>query len=311
LSQHSKKIPDDCPKCRALFPLIKARFEAGGDRLTVTEIQSGVGIGERAQRLHLAALVEHRRIEPDRYTPVPGAQVGPVELDVLSPWDWLATVQCPDRTCKRLLTLYVQHADRTMTGQLSVDEAAAALGTSVRTVVRHRAHLTDPADGHPLVRFEQARERLESGRYASPPSRYVLLSAPQELPAGRSWHEDAAHDVLAQVRWWASADRAVRQRAVTAILACLRRGWTPAQLLARLDVEPRSAVTSPLGLLRALLPDGEPYTPAAPAVATEPVHCPGCGTKYPAHVKVPTGHVCRACRAERAELAAAIAEPKF
>ncbi|MGW2866349.1 hypothetical protein [Streptomyces sp. NPDC001205] len=226
--------------------------------------------------------------------------------------EWLATIECPDKTCRRLLALYASHADAAWGGKMGVDETADRLAVSVATVVRHRAHLAEQN----LIRFGGTPVHLPSGRYTRDVSTYLLCTGLLG-PRGENYEEDTAWDVLVRVEWWTSTDKALRERAMRAILACLRMGWSVAELAGFLDIVPGAPVTSPLGLLRKLLPTEPPAVPAAVAhggVAAGPVHCAaGCGRQFPVAEHAAPGTVCRACREERAEeheraLAAAAAQ---
>lgn len=303
MGQHSPVPPDDCRSCAPVFAWLKEHEEAGGGRVRVAEIGTAVGLGVRATRVHLAHLEQHRRLRPDRRTPVPGATVQPTapplpEGSWPDPIDWAVTVVCPDRTCRRALLIYAREADRTGTGQMSIQALAEKLNVTWRTAQTHRAHLV-AAD---LLRLQPDGDRLPSGHPLRRADVYVLASSQAAPHSGQSWEEDSALDILRQVPWWPGAAPGETEKAVGRLLQHLRRGWPPEELVRRLTRISPEHVISRIGLLRKLCPGlGEAYVvPAMQALAdvepVEMVECPECERPYPRAQRVYEGQVCRDCR---------------
>lgn len=303
MSQHTPVPPDDCASCVELFSQLTAHAAAGGGRLTAAKLSDRTNLGERALRVHLAHLETHSRIESDRRTPVPGATVGAATdtptQQIVTPLDWVMTVSCRDKTCRRMLIVLATHADAAWSGQLGCEQLAQALGCSLRTAKTHRAHLIE--DG--WVRTLRAQTHRPSGYVGREYDRYVLQSG-LLAPQGETWSEDVALDALARVGWWRGASGKETQQAKWAILARLRAGWPAHVLVQRLDIVPaRGSVSTRIGLLRSLLPDrderyGVPALEAATGVPAGPVVCASCGTQFARTAQARPGQICRTCREE-------------
>ncbi|MFE9222590.1 hypothetical protein ACFYN3_40640 [Streptomyces lavendulae] len=314
-TQHSEMLPDDCSSCIRLF---EALTSLDGP-ITTKDLGALVGLGERATYLHLAHLVLHSRVMSDRRTPVPDATVGspadtPLEK-IQTPLDWVLTVVCRDRMCRRMLVLCATHADAAWAAQLGVAQIASALGVHRDTIRVHRRHLTEDR----LIRIERVSVRYESGHVQREDDRYVLLSGllvmaqvhPVPL-AGRTANEDWALSVLACARWWAPPatpkGRETTRQAVRLLVQVLAEyGWPSDEVRRRIEITPYDDVHDHLSLLRSLLRDCTvPYVSTArDHVSGTPagrVQCARCSSPFPMSSRAVPGQVCadsEAC-AERA-----------
>ncbi|MEU8466226.1 hypothetical protein [Streptomyces sp. NPDC029003] len=287
--------------------------------ITTKALGTLVDLGERATYVHLAHLVLHSRLMADRRTPVPGATVGapaetPVE-QIQTPLDWVLTVVCRDRLCRRMLVLCATHADAAWAAQLGVAQIAAALGVHRDTIRVHRRHLSEDK----LVKIERVSVRYESGHFRRDTDRYVLQSGllvmAQVHPVplvGRNHNEDWAHSILACARWWAppatpKGKEATRQAVRLLVQVLAEHGWPSDEVRRRIEITPYDDVHDHLSLLRSLLRDCmEPYVIAArDHVSGTPagrVQCARCSSPFPSWSRAVPGQVCsdtEAC-AERA-----------
>lgn len=309
MGQHSPIPPDDCASCQRVFARLKEHYEAGGGRLLAAVLGREVGLKERALRVHLAYLAVHCRIEADRRTPVPGATVAPAapalpEGAWPTPLDWAVTVECPDRTCRRLFLLLAREANVAWEGQVSLETAAEALGVSVRTAQTHRAHLVSAG----LLRVWPVADVLPSGLPQRRPDGYQLLSQERSVPSvpsGASWDEDRAIEVLDRIPWWPGAAPGETSKAVRRIIRHFRNGWTVDALVKRLAFEPRQAVISRISLLRKMLPPlDQPYVVPAldqvgggssGAAGRAWSTCGECGRPFAHDARARDGQLCRDC----------------
>ncbi|MEU5430928.1 hypothetical protein AB0H73_35720 [Streptomyces olivoreticuli] len=317
MTQHTAISPDECRSCVRVFDVLSDHHHSQRGKLRNADLvarleerrQDGEPrLGDRATRVHVAHLQEHSRIGEDRRTPLPGMTVAPAQeiapSDIWTPLDYVLTVTCRDRTCRRMLVILARSADATWGGQMGLAQLADLMGCSLRTAGTHRRHLSE--DG--LVRLTEQITTHASGHITRSPDRYLLLSGLITAgTAGESWEEDAARDVLAQITWWTGGTKAERQKAVWKILKRLRNGWSVADILTHVDIVPGRPVIHRLGLLESLLPGANEPRPV-PAFehvtdrAIGPVLCAaGCGRQFPHSSGVMPGKVCRVCREERTE----------
>lgn len=307
MGQHTPIPPDDCTSCRLIFSALAEHAEAGGGRLLAVDLGTRVGLRDRALRVHLAYLHQHRRIQADRRTPVAGATVQPAAPPLPAnswplPLDWAVTVECPDRMCRRMLLLHAREADAAWGGQMGLQETAEALGCSWRTAQTHRRHLVDAG----LLRVTADTAIYPSGHPIRRPDRYQLLSG-RQVPVGASYDEDTAILILDEVPWWPGAAPGETHKAVRRLLRHARNGWPAEKLVERLKFEPRSPVISRISLLREMLPKlDQPYVPPAAEAVGAAIRtssgrlwlvCPQCDRPYSqqAQAHVREGQLCRDC----------------
>jgi hypothetical protein len=300
--KHSERLPEDCKGCRTVFAILVADQENPPVApATVAVIAQRAGVGVRVTQMHLGHLVTHRRVQEDRRTPVEGAQAarGRQAPDDADPLAWASCQEVPDGTCARCLLEYARAAGRTWSGQLGVEQLAAALGVSERTARTHRGHLATAR----LIRFTPSTVLLsEHGQRLRRPDRFVLLSGEIGAPvlvADGGWFDDAAASMLAQLPWF-RANKRDTERTRKAIAKALRsgqeNGWTDAAILDRLLREPDGPVRTGYGRVLHLLPDvSQPYiVPAREAVGIvrRLRECPTCGDPVNPAVTHCGGFVC-------------------
>jgi hypothetical protein len=271
--------------------------------LPLREICTAVGLGKGAVLNHLTHLFEHSRIDADRRTPLPGADVGPRQVSTPTPTaaEWAATVQAPDPTCARLIVVLAVAVDpgTPWSGRMSIPEIARRAGVSTRTASTHRAHLVAAR----LARF-QAEMDGEGARQRRGPDRYYLLSGiiVPPVPEGArdlSWEDGRAQQLLSALPWWTRTTAAENAAARRLLAARFRDGWPDAALLALLTdaTDTDTTAHTPPGLLRwRLRRAAGPYVLPAHQHATgqQPrSRCAGCGRPFKRHR--PAGEVCAEC----------------
>ncbi|MFF1561824.1 hypothetical protein [Streptomyces sp. NPDC058279] len=271
---------------------------------------------------------------PDRRTPVEGARVGaPAEVpieEMRTALDWVAAITVPDPTCRRILVLYATHADRTWSGQMSVQETAAALSLSRDTVVVHRAHLVgrlcgaskkaheahgDACTGPMLVRFERDSARSRRGdRYIGRrvdcyvlQSGLLVMNHVNPVPIGRNAEEDLAYSVLSAASWWDPKDKGQTWGAVRLLRQIVSEyGWPTAEVRRRIDVTPYTQVHDHLSLLSSLLRDCmQPYVLSAREYVMGEhealVYCARCWRGLRRGQGARDGDLCQFCKEEDAD----------
>ncbi|MCX5207712.1 hypothetical protein OG897_40735 [Streptomyces sp. NBC_00237] len=272
------------------------------------------GLKTRAAYVHLAHLVAHRRIEDDRRTPVQNAAVTPVQNtpreEIITPLEWVLTVATRDKTCRRMLIVAAQNADRSWSGQVGIPVFAQSIGRSESTTRVHYKHLQE--DG--LIRIQRNPiYNAEGDRRGRSADTYILKSGlvGGMMPRrGTSYDEDYAYYTLSLVPWWPQQMSEPDERRAVRLLRRLMEdgGWPQAVLLKRLNITPFGPVRSAYNLLRSRLPDpDEPYVLTAQEVVTGvssdggPLPtCPNpeCRTPYPRHVYA-AGTPCPQCGTPR------------
>jgi hypothetical protein len=323
MAQHAEVLPDHCSPCIRLFGQLKAHADAGSPPPKIAELAESAGLKTRAAYVHLAHLVQHRRIEDDRRTPVRNAVVTPVQNtpreEIITPLEWVLTVITRDKMCRRMLIVAAQNADRSWSGQLGIPKFAESIGRSESTARVHYKHLQD--DG--LLRTQRNPiYTAEGDRRGRSADTYILMSGlvGGMMPRrGTSSEEDYAYYTLSLVPWWPQQMSEPDERRAVRLLRRLMEGggWPQAVLLKRLAIEPFGPVRSAYNLLRSRLPDAdEPYVLTAQEVVTGissdggslPVcQNPECRTPYPRHL-VAGGTPCPQCGTPR-EATAVVPRP--
>ena len=265
---HADMRPEKCDRCRGLFQVLVSYREDAPDVVpSMGEISGAMSMSPQNTRRHLANLVAHRWVLPDRRTPVDGVVIdrpsGPrFDGTVL---DWFASVELPRsgerecRTCRRILEALVKFArSGAWGGQVSMVTLADDLKLSERTVRMH-ARSGDSAKGGPghslvaaeLVAFtsrgtSEIVGTTKRGRplYVRRPDRFVLAPARPQRPAlslGESWYGDRAAELLDRCDRWFDPTHREAVWIVRLVGALLADGWQVGELEPWLNVEPTTS----------------------------------------------------------------------
>lgn len=320
-AQHGRTPPDDCAQCRKVFDFLflHAHHQDHAEPPTAARIAEVCGIGPRMVLVHVAHLVNSRRLQEDRRTPVPGATVGR-ELPAQDPGEvtplvWAANADVRGcGTCAAILFVLARESRGTWRGQMRMEQLAvavsAALGkdaVSLRTLRMHlrsghRQQLGHSLVGSGLVAFEtsdgEITGRDQYGRpvYVRRPDRFILWPSQDHKGQAPVWNpytaEGAAARLLARTPWF-DPSRPQAGWVVRMVAGLLERDCPEAEIVARLDVVPRTA--APLAsqyrfARRRLVPLLERTTPwtrpapetarpsrPAPVAPARSPECPRCG----------------------------------
>ncbi len=331
--QHAAVLPDDCPRCRDLFAVLAARHETAPDApLPLALLGQSVGLAERAARGHLAHLVAHRRIMPDRRTPAPGAtcEASRPLPDDITPLAWAACVEVPCRTCGLILRELAVVSRGTWRGDIALADLASKVAMGEWTVrmharIGHQA-TARKAPGHSLVgaglvAFEARAEITGTNRHGHPtytrrPDRFTLWPTREAplvaAPLSSTWREGQAEALLSRCVWF---DRSHPQAVwiVRLVGALLGEDWPEPELERRLNVTPRTdaPLARPYLFARRRLPArGVRPVLTVPEVVGIPVPLPGrlrecveCCDPLPRSA-APDVVLCGPCRTARAAMPA-------
>ncbi|MEV4500275.1 hypothetical protein AB0J84_31870, partial [Micromonospora arborensis] len=224
-AQHGRQTPDDCAQCRKVFAFLHAHHQDAPEAPpTAARIAEACGIKPRMVLIHVAHLVNSRRVEPDRRTPVPGAMVGrelpPEDPSEVTPLVWAANADVPGgcRTCAAILSVLARESRGTWRGQVTAEylakEVARQLGKEkpldARTVRLHlRSGHRGGRIGHSLVEaglvaFESADGEItgkdQYGRpiYVRRPDRFILWPTQERSEVPR-WNPHTAQGAAARL----------------------------------------------------------------------------------------------------------------
>jgi hypothetical protein len=329
--QHAAVLPDDCARCRDLFAVLAARHEAAPDSpVTLALLGQSVGLTERPTRTHLAHLVKHRRVMPDRRTPAPGATcvaARPLPDDI-TPLAWAASAEVPCRSCGVILRELAVVSRGTWRGQISMGDLGkrAALSEHAARMHARTGHTASGRIGHSLVAaslvaFESRAERTGTDRNGRPmyvrrPDAFTLWPTRERpltaAPLSETWQQGQAEVLLTRCVWF---DRSHPQAVwiVRLVGALLGDDWPEPELERRLNVTPRTdaPLARPYLFARKRLPKrGERPVLTVPEVVGIAVPMPGrlrecveCCDPLPRSA-APDVVLCGPCRTARAALPA-------
>jgi len=335
--RHADVLPDDCPRCCALFAVLVERQDTADAPATLADLGKSVGLAERAARGHLAHLVNRGRVMPDRRTPAPGATCEAARPlpDDITPLAWVASVPLTCRTCATILRQLAVVSRGTWRGQIAMralaeditekHKRAGGRGVTEWTVRMHaRSGHTEPRIGHSLVGaglvvFKARANITGVNRHGHPTytrtaDEFTLWPTGERrlVPLATSWGEDRAAAILARCVWF---DRSHPQAAwiVRAVARALADDWPEPELERRLNVTPRTdaPLARPYLFARKRLPKrGEHPVLTVPEAVGIAVPLPGrlrecvdCCDPLPRSA-APDVVLCGPCRTARAALPA-------
>jgi hypothetical protein len=317
-AQHGRALPDDCAQCRKGFVFLHVWHQDDQDGVpTAAQIAHVMGLSPRMALVHIAHLTAHGRLCEDRRTPAPGATVGrelpPVAAEELDPLQWVANVSVPFdcRACATMLGILAAESRGTWRGQIGTEElakrTAQKLGKKIgpRTLRMHlrsghRQQLGHSLVGAGLVAFETADGEItgkdQHGRpvYVRRPDRFILWPSQARKAGPPRWNpytaQGAAARLLGKTPWF-DPSRPQADWVVRLVAALLERDCPEAEIVARLDVVPRTS--APLASqyrfarrrLVPLLERKTPWTRPAPETTAavpmarptaDPAECPRC-----------------------------------